>query len=86
MAEYRLSFARSAGKELDRLDPPVAKRVMSAIEKLAQNPRPPGCVKLHGSQDEWRIRIGDWRVVYSVNDKTKTVDVAAVRHRSDVYR
>jgi mRNA interferase RelE/StbE len=86
MAEYSLSFARSAGKELDRLDPPVAKRVMSAIEKLAHNPRPPGCVKLQGSQNEWRIRVGDWRVIYTVNDNAGVVDIAAVRHRSDVYR
>lgn len=86
MVEFRLTFARSAGKELDRLDPPIARRVMSSLQKLIYNPRPPGCVKLQGSQNEWRIRIGDWRAVYTVDDKLRIVDIVAVRHRSDVYR
>jgi mRNA interferase RelE/StbE len=48
MSEYRITFARSAGKELDKLDPPIARRVLKAIEKLSQNPRPAGCTKLTG--------------------------------------
>jgi mRNA interferase RelE/StbE len=86
MADYRITFARSARKELENLDPPVAERILAAIEKLAKSPRPPGCVKLAGSQNDWRIRIGDWRVIYSIIDKSGVVDIAAIRHRSDAYR
>jgi len=86
MSEYRVTFARSAGKDLDRLDPPIARRVLSAIEKLAIAPRPPGCVKLAGSKSDWRIRIGDWRVIYIIDDAAAVVDIVAVRHRSEAYR
>jgi mRNA interferase RelE/StbE len=86
MADYRITFARSAGKELHQLNPPVAQRVFAAIQRLAANPRPPGCVKLTGSENDWRIRIGDWRVIYSVFDTRRVVDIAAIRHRSDAYR
>ena len=86
MADYRLTFAHSAIKELGRLDPPIARRVMTSVEKLSRDPRPSGCVKLQGSESRWRIRIGDWRVVYTVDDGARIVDIVAVRHRSDVYR
>jgi mRNA interferase RelE/StbE len=86
MSEYRITFARSAGKELDKLDRPIARRVWTAIEKLSKNPRPSGCVKLTASQNDWRIRIGDWRVIYTIDDAAKIVDVSAIRHRSDAYR
>ncbi|MGD0389854.1 MAG: type II toxin-antitoxin system RelE/ParE family toxin [Tepidisphaeraceae bacterium] len=86
MADYRLTFAHSSIKELGRLDPPIARRVMASVEKLPHDPRPPGCVKLQGSESRWRIRIGDWRVVYTVDDGARIVDIVAVRHRSDVYR
>ena len=86
MPEYRVTFARSAGRELSRLDPPVARRVLAAIEKPAANPRPSGCIKLTGGGDNWRIRIGTWRVIYTVSDPKKMVDVVAIRHRSDAYR
>ena len=61
MAEHRVTFARSAARELDRLDPPVTRRVLAAIERLDADPRPPGCVKLTGSVNGWRVRVGDWR-------------------------
>jgi mRNA interferase RelE/StbE len=83
---YRITFARSASRELQKLDPPIAQRVLPAIESLVQNPRPSGCVKLAGSTNDWRIRAGDWRIIYTINDQTKTVDISAIRHRSDAYR
>jgi mRNA interferase RelE/StbE len=86
MPDYKLTFARSASRELQRLDPPIARRVLSAIEKLGQNPRPSGCLKLIGSANDWRIRIGDWRVIYAINDEKLIVDIVAIRHRSDAYR
>ena len=86
MVAYELTFARSARKELERLSQPLRMRVFRRIESLATNPRPAGCRKLEGAEDLWRIRIGDYRVIYSVDDKRRLVDISAVRHRSDVYR
>ena len=86
MADYRVTLARSARRELERLDPPVARRVLAAIENLKAVPRPSGCVKLTGSRNDWRIRVGDWRVIYTIADGTGIVDIAAIRHRSDAYR
>ena len=86
MADYAVVFARSARKELQNLDPQVARRILKQIEGLVTDPRPPGVVKLEGATDLWRIRVGQWRVVYRVSDSDHLVDVTAVRHRSDAYR
>lgn len=86
MAEYRVVFARSARRELERLEMSVARRIIARIDALVTDPRPPGCVKLQGAADLWRIRIGDYRVVYSVDDDARVVDIRVVRHRSDAYR
>lgn len=86
MADYAVVFARSARKELQNLDPQVARRVLKQIEALVTNPRPSGVVKLEGATDLWRIRIGEWRVVYRISDRELLVDVIAVRHRSAAYR
>jgi mRNA interferase RelE/StbE len=86
VAEYAVVFARSARRELEQLEVGVARRIISRIEGLASNPRPPGCVKLQGADDLWRVRVGDYRVIYSIDDSARIVDVSAVRHRSDVYR
>jgi len=86
MDEYSVTFARSARKELGRLHEPLSSRIFARIEALARVPRPEGCRKLQGSGNLWRIRIGDYRVVYSVDDPKRVVDVIAVCHRGDVYR
>jgi mRNA interferase RelE/StbE len=86
VAEYRVVFARSARKELEGLEATVARRIISRIEALATDPRPHGCVKLPGAADLWRIRIGEYRVVYSIDDRARLVDIRVVRHRSDVSR
>jgi mRNA interferase RelE/StbE len=86
VAEYRVVFARSARRELEGLEATVARRIISRVEALASDPRPHGCVKLQGAADLWRIRIGDYRVVYAIDDNAHLVDVRIVRHRSDVYR
>ena len=86
MAEYEVVFARSASKELESLDDRVAVRILNRIEKLGADPRPSGVRKLRGSTNLWRLRIGEYRVVYIVDDPGKLVDIVAVRHRSDVYR
>jgi mRNA interferase RelE/StbE len=86
VADYTVVFARSARKELQNLDPQVARRILQHIEALVTNPRPPGVVKLEGAHDLWRLRVGEWRVVYRISDRDHLVDIAAIRHRSDAYR
>ncbi len=86
MAEYAVTFARSARKELESLPPDVVERIWPRIENLAEVPRPAGCRKLSGRQNLWRLRVGDYRVVYSVDDRHQNVDIVAVRHRKDAYR
>ena len=86
MADYSISFARSARKELERLPGDIADRILAKVELLAGNPRPVGVIKLHGQKNLWRLRVGDYRIVYSIDDFSKTVDVSIIRHRRDVYR
>lgn len=86
MDEYSVVFARSARKELERLGEPLVSRILRRIEVLTLTPRPEGCRKLQGAPSLWRIRIGDYRVLYAVDDAQKIVDVIAIRHRSDAYR
>ena len=86
MAEHTVVFARSARRELEGLEATVARRIISRVEALASEPRPHGCVKLQGAADLWRIRIGDYRVVYAIDDDARVVDIRIVRHRSDAYR
>jgi len=84
--EYTVVFARSARKELQALDRTIAGRILKRIEALRLEPRPSGCKKLEGTDDLWRIRIGDWRVVYSVDDARTLVEVSVIRHRREAYR
>jgi mRNA interferase RelE/StbE len=86
MSEYRVTFARSAEKELAKLRPPTVTRIFRKIEGLADEPRPSGCTKLSGSDALWRVRIGDYRVIYAIDDAGCVVDVIAVRHRREAYR
>ena len=85
MASYRLALTASAEKELNRLPNALTARIAGRIEKLADNPRPSGCKKLKGGVNEWRIRIGDYRVIYTIEDSTKAVDVTRIAHRKEVY-
>ena len=85
MADYSISFVRSARKELESLSDQLIRRVLPKIESLSRNPRPSGCKKLKGSNDLWRIRVGEYRVVYSIVDREVRVEVIAIRHRSQAY-
>ena len=60
-------------------------RIVPRLEALAETPRPPGCKKLKGGDKEWRIRVGDYRAVYEIDDAAKTVDVTRIAHRREVY-
>jgi mRNA interferase RelE/StbE len=85
MADYSITFARSARKELEALPNSLILRIFSKIESLGIEPRPNNCRKLQGFTNLWRIRIGDYRVIYSIDDNAKIVDIIAVRHRREAY-
>lgn len=82
---YNLSIPRSVNKRMERLPTEVYDRLDNAILALADEPRPPGCVKLKGRQD-WRIRVGDYRIAYGIDDEQRVVEVLNVAHRRDAYR
>jgi mRNA interferase RelE/StbE len=83
---YRVLLERAAEKDLSRLTSEIHERVLAAIQGLATNPRPAGCRKLAGSKHDWRIRVGDYRVVYEIAGEIRVVRVTRVRHRREVYR
>jgi mRNA interferase RelE/StbE len=83
---YRVFLERAAEKQLKQLSAKLRDRVVAAIQALAKNPRPAGCRKLSGTDNDWRIRVGDYRVVYEIDDAGREVRVNRVRHRREVYR
>jgi mRNA interferase RelE/StbE len=83
---YLVRFKRSAEKELERLPVLVIKRIVKAIDGLIENPRPGGSKKLEGQKESlWRIRIGDYQVIYLIEDVIKIVEIRRVGHRKDIY-
>ena len=82
---YQIAFAPSAVKELARLPVKIRRRVVPRIEVLSEDPRPHGCEKLRGREDQYRIRIGVFRVVYAIEDKRLLVLVLRLADRKDVY-
>lgn len=85
MASYELAFRKSVAKDLRRLPNKDVKRILERIRALAKEPRPAGCEKLSG-QERYRIRLGDYRIVYQVEDHRLIVLVIKVGHRREVYR
>ena len=86
MSRYQIEIKASAKKELARLPRQIAEKVVERIKWLADNPRPDGCKKLHGENSVYRIRVGDYRVVYSIVDRCLIVEVIRIRHRREVYK
>jgi mRNA interferase RelE/StbE len=82
---YRLTHTDEALRELQALPRPIFRRVDARILSLAENPRPPGVERLRGSQ-LWRLRVGDYRVIFAIDDAQQVITIARVRHRGDVYR
>lgn len=85
MPKYSVRFVRSARKELENLPGDALNRVFPRIEALGETPRPAGCKKPRGAKDLWRIRIGNYRVVYQVDDDVLVVEIRAVGDRKDIY-
>jgi mRNA interferase RelE/StbE len=85
VTEYLVTFATAAKKELHDLPADVIERLLPKIRELAGSPRPVGCKKLHGYKDRWRVRVGNYRIVYSIDDERTAVDITRIAHRKDVY-
>ncbi|NMD46671.1 MAG: type II toxin-antitoxin system RelE/ParE family toxin [Propionibacterium sp.] len=83
---YRVEFAAAALRQLRKLDRVAQRRVQAAVELLAGEPRPSGAKKLVGGDGEWRVRTGDYRIIYEIHDGILLVLVVAVGHRRDIYR
>lgn len=85
MPEYIVVLSKQAQKQLDKLSDIIAEPILDAVGRLENNPRPPGCKKLKG-RDSYRIRVGDYRIIYNIFDKELTIDVVALGHRKDIYQ
>ena len=83
---YHVNLTPSAVRQLRKLDPPARRRVQAAIDLLADNPRPPAATQLVGGSGEWRVRTGEYRIVYDIRDTELLVLVLALGHRRDIYR
>ena len=86
MTSYKVLWKQSARKELKKLDKQTIRRILDAVEKLTDNPYVPGCKKLVGSKSIYRIRTGDYRIVYDVQSAMLTIEIIKVGHRREIYR
>ncbi len=85
MNKYEVGLKKSAIKELRRLPKKDATRVSTLIEELSDNPRPSGCKKLKGYSNLWRVRSGNYRIIYSVEDEILIVEILEIVDRKDAY-
>jgi mRNA interferase RelE/StbE len=84
--KYRIEVAPAAARPLRKLDPQARRRIQAAVELLTTDPRPPGARKLVGGDGLWRVRTGDYRIVYQIHDRRLLVLVVAPGHRRAIYR
>lgn len=82
---YRVALALSAARQLRKFDPDARRRIQAAIELLAVEPRPPAATRLVGGSGEWRVRTGDYRIVYEINDNELVVLVLRTGRRREIY-
>ncbi len=85
MSNCSVEVTPAARKELEALPDNLLARVVRKVESLGATPRPAGCKKLKGYKDQWRVRVGDWRVVYILDDAATRVKVTRIAHRREVY-
>ncbi|MCB0338728.1 MAG: type II toxin-antitoxin system RelE/ParE family toxin [Bdellovibrionales bacterium] len=86
MASYKVTLKKSVEKDLRRIDRVQVPKIVSAIQALSENPFPANSRKLVGSTKTYRVRLGDYRVLYIVDEAVREIEVQAVRHRKDAYR
>ena len=83
---YQVALAPAAARQLRKFDPQVRRRVQAAIELLATEPRPPAATRLVGGAGEWRVRTGDYRIVYEIQEERLLVLVLSAGHRREIYQ
>ena len=83
---YEIYLESSAEKDLRKIPAAYFNSIISRIKGLADNPHPPGCRKIKDSEKFWRIRIGDYRVLFGIDEPSKSIKIYKVRHRKDAYR
>ena len=83
---YRIFYQPGAQKQLGRLPALMQIRIAAAIDALTREPRPHGCIKLQNRVNQYRIRVGDYRIVYRIHDAIVTVEVIDIDHRRNIYR
>jgi len=83
--KFQVILPKSVQKQLDRLADEVARRILDRLRELEDNPRPPGVKKLKG-RPAWRVRVGDYRIIYEIHDRELRIIVITVGHRREVYR
>lgn len=85
MPSYTIFLTKKAQKQLDKLTNNIASPIIEAISSLENQPRPKGCIKLKG-RDSYRIRVGNYRIIYEIQDQELIIDVIALGHRKDIYK
>ena len=86
MESFRVELAKGVEKDLRKIPARQVEKICTAIHKLSLNPKPAGCVKLVGYDIEYRIRVGDYRVIYQIHDSVLVILVIEIGHRKDIYR
>lgn len=82
---YKVSLSTRARRETHRLDRQILARIARAFDSLAENPRPAGCLRVRTSEGLWRIRVGDWRIGYEIDDEAREITIVTVGHRREFY-
>lgn len=82
---YRITVAPSAARQLRKFDPDVRRRIQATLELLAEQPRPPSATRLVGGSGEWRVRTGNYRIVYEITDDDLVILVLRMGHRREIY-
>lgn len=85
MKRYTVVLTETAEKELRRLPSKVIEKIIAVLKSMEENPRPTGCKKLKGYKNLWRVRVGDYRLIYAIEEVIMLVDVREVGHRKDIY-
>ena len=87
MKKYGVTISKAAGRELRQFPKNIIEKIYTKMQSLSDNPRPPGCTKLEGySESLWRVRTGDYRIVYSVDDVVCIVEIRHVGNRKNIYQ